>query len=279
MTRSPRVPHTELAPTAHALATAALRAAPQRNENSPGFAASAVNLVKRYGVGDAAVTALDGVTMGFPQGEITAIMGPSGSGKSTLLHCLAGLDTIDSGDVWFGDHNLATMNDEQLTLLRRERIGFVFQSFNLVPTLTARENILLPLELAGRRLDDEWFGSIIEILGIGDRLGHTSRQLSGGQQQRVAIARALATSPTLICADEPTGNLDSLAGDAVLTLLRDCCKSLGQTIVIVTHDAHAATYADQVVMLADGQIADEIASPRVDSVLETMRSLTAGHAR
>ncbi|GLX09569.1 ABC transporter ATP-binding protein [Microbispora sp. NBRC 16548] len=218
-------------------------------------AALARDVVKIYGRGDTAVRALDGATLSIPAGRFTAVMGPSGSGKSTLMHVLAGLDTVDEGQVLIGDADLGRLSERQRTLLRREHVGFVFQSFNLVPTLTAAENIMLPLTLAGRRADQAWIDEIVAMLGLGDRLRHRPAELSGGQQQRVAVARALAARPRIVFADEPTGNLDSRAGEALLGFLRHAARELGQTIVMVTHDANAAAYADQVVYFADGRVA------------------------
>jgi len=239
-------------------------------------AASAIGLVKVYGSGPAAVRALDGVNVVFGRGSFTAIMGPSGSGKSTLMHCVAGLDTATSGQVWLGSTRLDTLDDNALTLLRRERVGFVFQQFNLLPTLTAAQNIVLPLELAGRRVDRPGtdrtrLQSLVEILGIGDRLDHRPAELSGGQQQRVAIARALLPAPDLVVADEPTGNLDSRSGAQILSLLRSSVRELGQSVVMVTHDPTAAAYADRVVLLADGRITGEILDPTATSVLAAVR--------
>jgi putative ABC transport system ATP-binding protein len=220
------------------------------------IAARAVGASKVYGRGDATVTALDDVTVGFARGRFTAIMGPSGSGKSTLMHCLAGLDPLTSGQVYLGDTDLSTLSDRALTRLRRHRIGFVFQSFNLLPTLTAGENITLPLALAGTTPDQEWIDTVVATVGIGDRLRHRPAELSGGQQQRVAVARALASRPEIIFADEPTGNLDSVAGAELLGFLRRAVDEMGQTVVMVTHDPSAASRADEVVRLADGRIAD-----------------------
>jgi len=234
-------------------------------------AARTVGAVKVYGKGQTEVRALDGVTVEFVTGRYTAIMGPSGSGKSTLLHCVAGLDTLTSGQAFIGDADLSTLNDQQLTTLRRDRVGFVFQSFNLVPTITAAENINLPLLLAGRRGDREWISKIIDTMGIGSRLKHRPDEMSGGQQQRVAVARALASRPEIIFADEPTGNLDSHAGAEVLTFMRRAVDEMGQTIVMVTHDPTAASYADRIVFLADGQIVDEMHQPTADRVLERMK--------
>ena len=212
--------------------------------------------VKVYGTADTAVTALDDVSIAFPAGRFTAIMGPSGSGKSTLLHCLAGLDTLTGGKAFVGEVELGALSDRQLTLLRRDRIGFVFQAFNLVPTLSARDNITLPMTLAGTAPDPDWLATVIERTGLTDRLGHRPAELSGGQQQRVAVARALATRPQIVFADEPTGNLDSRSGNEVLELLRAARDEFGQTIVMVTHDPAAAGFADGVVVMADGRVAE-----------------------
>jgi putative ABC transport system ATP-binding protein len=217
-------------------------------------AVRAVDLVKVHGEGETAVRALDGVDLGLPAGRLTAVMGASGSGKSTLLHCLAGLDTPTSGSVLLGDVDLGRLGDTALTRVRRERLGFVFQAFNLIPTLTARENILLPSRLAGTRPEPAWLELVVEAVGLADRLGHRPAQLSGGQQQRVAVARALAGRPEVIFADEPTGNLDSRTGLGVLRLLRESVDTLGQTVVMVTHDPQAAEYADSTVVLADGRV-------------------------
>jgi putative ABC transport system ATP-binding protein len=234
---------------------------------------AAVDLVKVYGSGDTAVRALDGVTVGFARAEFTAIMGPSGSGKSTLMHCLAGLDTATSGQALLGGTDLTRQSDRMLTKVRRERIGFVFQAFNLLPQLTAEQNILLPLELAGRRPDPHLFAHLTEVLGITGRLSHRPSELSGGQQQRVALARALVSRPEVVFADEPTGNLDSRTGAEVLTFLRKSVHQLGQTIVMVTHDPGAAAYADRAVLLADGRVAGEINHPDLASVSEALRAL------
>lgn len=236
-------------------------------------AARAVDLERVYGRGDTVVKALDGVTVSFPAGGFTAIMGPSGSGKSTLMHCLAGLDRATAGHVLIGDTDLGTLNDKAMTRLRRDRLGFVFQSFNLVPTLTAIENITLPLDIAGRRPDQEWLDLVIDTLGLRDRLRHRPSELSGGQQQRVACARALASRPDVIFGDEPTGNLDSRSSGEVLSILRRSVDEMGQTVVIVTHDPRAASTADRVVFLADGRIAGEMADPTPESVLDAMKSM------
>jgi putative ABC transport system ATP-binding protein len=236
---------------------------------------TAAQLTKVYGSGDTRVTALRGVSMAVPTGQFAAIMGPSGSGKSTLLHCLAGLDTATAGRVQIGDAELGGLSDRSLTRLRRQAVGFVFQSFNLLPTLSAAENILLPLRLAGTRPDKEWLDRVIGLLGLADRMHHLPNQLSGGQQQRVACARALITRPKVIFADEPTGNLDSRSGAEVLGLLRASVRELGQTVVMVTHDPRAASYADRVVFLADGVLVDEVTTPTPEVVLERMGRLEA----
>jgi putative ABC transport system ATP-binding protein len=238
-------------------------------------AARTTNVSKRYGTGDATVTALDDVTVGLAQGEFTAIMGPSGSGKSTLLHMLAGLDRPTSGEVHLGDTEITSLKDKALTLLRRDRIGFIFQSFNLLPTMTAEENILLPMRIAGRKADDHWVASIVETVGLAGRLTHRPSELSGGQQQRVAAARALASRPQIVFADEPTGALDSRSGAELLGFLRTAVSDLGQTVVMVTHDANAASYADRVIFLADGHIVDEMRSPTADGVFDYMKHLGA----
>ncbi|WP_433611450.1 ABC transporter ATP-binding protein [Prescottella agglutinans] len=236
-------------------------------------AARAVNLTKVYGTGDTQVHALAGVSAEFARGEFTAIMGPSGSGKSTLMHCLAGLDAATSGSVLIGATDLTTLSDKQMTQLRRDRIGFVFQAFNLVPTLTALENITLPLDIAGRKADQQWLDTVIDRLGLRDRLDHRPGELSGGQQQRVACARALAGQPEIIFGDEPTGNLDSRSSGEVLSILRAAVNEFDQTVVIVTHDPRAASFADRVVFLADGQIVDELREPTAESVLDRMKNL------
>ena len=236
-------------------------------------AASATDVVKLYGSGETAVRALDHVSVDLLRGEFTAIMGPSGSGKSTLMHCLAGLDTVTSGVVRVGDVELSRLSDKQMTALRRDRIGFVFQAYNLVPTLTALENITLPLDIAGRKPDRQWLDTVVMSLGLRDRLHHRPGELSGGQQQRVAVARALASQPEIVFGDEPTGNLDSRTSDEVLSMLRDSVDELGQTVVIVTHDPRAAGYSDRVLFLADGRIVDELRSPTAEAVLDRMKGL------
>ena len=247
-----------------ATATARLRA-------SSGVAACATGLTKVYGEGETRVVALDSVTVEFGRGRFTAIMGPSGSGKSTLMHCMAGLDAISSGSARIGDTELSGLKDRQLTRLRREKIGFIFQAFNLLPTLDALENITLPLDIAGRKPNQEWLELIVGAVGLAGRLRHRPSQLSGGQQQRVAVARALAARPEIIFADEPTGNLDSRSGAEVLGFLRDSVRELGQTVVMVTHDPVAASYADRVVFLADGRVTDDLPAPTPAAVLDRMR--------
>ena len=251
-------------PTADATSAAAPRAA-----------ARAVQAGKVYGSGDTAVIALDDVSMELPTGRFTAVMGPSGSGKSTLLHCLAGLDRLTTGQVFLDDVELGTLSDNELTLLRRTRIGFVFQGFNLLPTLTARENIALPLALAGDEPDPEWHDEVVATVGLGDRLGHRPSELSGGQQQRVAVARALVTRPAVVFADEPTGNLDSRSGGQILEFLRCAVDESGQTVVMVTHDPPAAAHAHAVVFLEDGRIVERMADPTADRVLDTMKRLAS----
>jgi putative ABC transport system ATP-binding protein len=236
-------------------------------------AARAEALTKTYGSGDTEVTALAGVTVSFAAGEFTAIMGPSGSGKSTLMHVMAGLDSATSGEAWVGETPLSTLKDKGLTALRRDSIGFVFQQFNLLPTLTAGENITLPMDIAGRKPDPAWLAEVIEAVGLADRLGHRPAELSGGQQQRVACARALVSRPAVVFADEPTGNLDSKAGAEVLGFLRRSVRELGQTVVMVTHDPVAASYADRVVFLADGRLVGELRQPTADSVLDQIKAL------
>jgi putative ABC transport system ATP-binding protein len=235
-------------------------------------AARAVNAVKTYGGGDTAVHALADVTVDFVQGQFTAIMGPSGSGKSTLMHCLAGLDELTSGSVWIEGVNLTELKEKDLTKLRRDRIGFIFQAFNLIPTLSAEENIVLPMSLAGRAPDQAWVDQIVSTVGLGDRLTHRPSELSGGQQQRVAVARALASQPAIIFADEPTGNLDSHSSAEILSFMRQAVKDYGQTIVMVTHDPVAASYADRVLILADGNIVNEIHEPTTEAVVDFMKT-------
>ena len=242
------------------------------------LAAATDELVKVYGSGETAVRALDGVSVAFPTGGFTAIMGPSGSGKSTLLHCLAGLDRPTSGSVHVGGTEITGMKEAELTRLRRDRLGFIFQAFNLIPTLTALENIELPRRLAGRRPDREWVDGLIDTMGLGDRLDHRPSELSGGQQQRVAAARALATRPDIVFGDEPTGNLDSRSGADLLALLQRSADELGQTIVMVTHDAVAAGYAGRAIFLGDGQVVDEMAAPSAEKVLDRMKHLEVGGA-
>ncbi len=234
-------------------------------------AARAVNAVKTYGIGDAVVQALHDVTVSFPAERFTAIMGPSGSGKSTLMQCVAGLDRLTSGEVYIGDTELSKLDKTQLTLLRRDRLGFIFQQYNLIPALTARENLLLPLTLADKKPDEAWFDEIVATVGMRQRLQNRPTQLSGGQQQRVAVARALVPRPEIIFADEPTGALDSRTGIEILTFMRRAVDTSGQTIVMVTHDPHAASYADNVLFLADGQIIDEMPNPSTERVLDRMK--------
>ena len=238
-----------------------------------GVAARAVGLTKTYGEGDATVRALDDVSVAFERARFSAIMGPSGSGKSTLLHCMAGLDKPTSGQVLIGDVDLTTLSEKDLTLLRRKSVGFVFQAYNLVPTLTASENITLPLDIAGVEPDKAWFDEVVDTVGIRDRLSHRPAELSGGQQQRVAGARALVSRPEIVFADEPTGNLDSKASQEILTFLRAAVKDHGQTIVMVTHDASAASFADRIVFLGDGRVVDEMLEPTTDRVLDRLKSL------
>ncbi len=239
-------------------------------------AARAVDAWKVYGTTEATrVVALAGVTVDFSRGHFTAIMGPSGSGKSTLMHCLAGLDVVTRGEVWIGETRVSGLDDRALTRLRRDQVGFIFQQFNLMPTLTAEENITLPLAIAGRRPDRAWMDRVVETLGIGDRLTHRPAELSGGQQQKVACARALVPRPEVVFADEPTGNLDSRSGAEVLQFLQGSVRELGQTIILVTHDPNAAAYADRVIFLADGRIVDEMAAPTAEGVLQRMKPLDA----
>jgi ABC-type lipoprotein export system ATPase subunit len=246
---------------------------PAGRTEKPAGGARTVRLTKSYGTGAMAVRALDEVTVAFPKGEFTAIMGPSGAGKSTLMHCVAGLDSPTSGQVYVGGHELGALSDRALTRLRRERIGFVFQAFNLIPTLTARDNITLPLTLARRRPDPGRLDAVVRSLRLGDRLAHRPAELSGGQQQRVALARALITRPEIVFADEPTGNLDSRTGAEVLGLLRNAVDELGQTVTMVTHDPVAAAYADAVVFLADGRVVDTLRNPSAEDVLDRMKGL------
>ena len=238
-------------------------------------AAGATDARKTYGVGDAAVHALDGVSITFEPGRFTAIMGPSGSGKSTLLHCLAGLDSLTSGSVFIGETQLSDLSDKQLTELRRTQVGFVFQAYNLIATLTARENIVLPMMLGGDSGDEAWIDKVITTVGLGDRIKHRPSELSGGQQQRVAVARALASRPTIIFADEPTGNLDSNSGADILNFMRSAVDDFGQTIVMVTHDPYAAAHADRAVFLADGRIVHDMAQPTADGIIDQMKQM--GH--
>jgi putative ABC transport system ATP-binding protein len=235
-------------------------------------AARAVDARKVYGEGETQVQALAGVTVDFTSGQFTAIMGPSGSGKSTLMHCLAGLDELTAGSVWIEGTNLTELREKDLTKLRRDRVGFVFQAFNLIPTLTAEENILLPLSLAGAEPDRSWFDQVVSTVGLGNRLQHRPSELSGGQQQRVAVARALASKPAIIFADEPTGNLDSHSSTEILEFMRRAVDDYGQTIVMVTHDPRAASYADRVLVLADGQIVNELIDPTADDVVDFMKT-------
>jgi putative ABC transport system ATP-binding protein len=240
-----------------------------------GIAARAVEAFKIYGAGEAEVRALDGVNVEFESARLTAIMGPSGSGKSTLLHCMAGLDRLTSGEIFLGTTAISDCNEKQLTLIRRDKLGFIFQSYNLIPTLTALENITLPMALAGTKPDAGWLDTIVTTVRLKDRLQHRPSELSGGQQQRVAVARALLSRPDIIFADEPTGNLDSRSGREILTFMRSAVDDFSQTIVMVTHDPIAAGYADRVIFLADGSIVDELANPTADTVLDKMKSLGA----
>jgi putative ABC transport system ATP-binding protein len=242
-------------------------------EARTGVAARAIGLTKTYGERDATVRALDDVSVEFERARFSAIMGPSGSGKSTLLHCMAGLDKPTSGQVLIGDVDLTTLSEKDLTLLRRKSVGFVFQAYNLVPTLTASENITLPLDIAGEEPDKAWFDEVVDTVGIRDRLSHRPSELSGGQQQRVAGARALVSRPEIVFADEPTGNLDSKASQEILTFLRSAVKDHGQTIVMVTHDASAASFADRIVFLGDGRVVDEMLEPTTERVLDRLKSL------
>lgn len=236
-------------------------------------AARALNLKKVYGSGETQVTAVDNISVEFAEGQFTAIMGPSGSGKSTLMHCMAGLDSITSGQAFVGDTDISTLKDKAITGLRRDRLGFIFQSFNLVPTLTAAENITLPSDIAGKKVDQEWFKTVTERLGLSERLGHRPSELSGGQQQRVACARALVARPEIIFGDEPTGNLDSNSSAEVLKILRTAVDEDNQTVVIVTHDPRAASYADRVIFLRDGTISTELTDPTVECILDVMSTI------
>ena len=260
----------EPAPAATAPTPAVTRPEPAR------IAARTVSATKRYGSGDAAVLALDDVTVDLPAGRFTAVMGPSGSGKSTLMQCVAGLDSLTSGRAFLGDVELGTLSDSALTELRRSRVGFVFQGFNLIPTLTALENITLPLALAGRKPDEAWLAKVVSTVGLESRLSHRPSELSGGQQQRVAVARALVSRPEVVFADEPTGNLDSRSGGEILAFMRAATDETGQTVVMVTHDPVAASYADQVVFLADGRIVDTMAHPTAQRVLDRMKAFGEG---
>jgi len=241
----------------------------------PALAVRASDVRKSYGKDETAVVALDGVSLDVPHGQMLAVMGPSGSGKSTLMHCLAGLDTVDHGSIEIGGTQIVGLGDKPLTQLRRDRVGFVFQQFNLLPTLTAGENISLPLDIAGRKPDQAWFDEVVRAVGLADRLGHRPSELSGGQQQRVACARALVTRPDVVFADEPTGNLDSRSGAEVLSFLQASARDKGQTVVMVTHDPVAAGYADKVVFLADGLIVDDMDAPTAEKVLERMKKFEA----
>ena len=246
-----------------------------RNKSAPkrvAVAARAKSLTKLYGSGETQIAALNDVDVEIQKAQLTAIMGPSGSGKSTLMHVMAGLDSATSGSVWLGRTNMTVLKEKDLTKLRRDKIGFVFQSFNLIPTLTAIENITLPIEIAGQKPDEKWITKVVERVGLVDRLTHRPSELSGGQQQRVAVARALASKPEIVFADEPTGNLDSKSGTEVLKLLRSSVDDFGQTIVMVTHDAPSASYADRVIFLADGEITSELLDPTVDQILRKVRA-------
>ena len=270
---------TDVTTAAAPLGSEVVGAAAGSADGAPAVAAAARQVTKAYGTGETRVTALDAVDVDIARGRFTAIMGPSGSGKSTLMHCLAGLDSVTSGQIRIGDTEITGLKDKQLTKLRRDKIGFIFQAFNLLPTLNAMENITLPMDIAGRKPDRKWLDQVVATVGLADRLKHRPSQLSGGQQQRVAVARALAAKPEIIFGDEPTGNLDSRAGAEVLTFLRRSVDELGQTIVMVTHDPVAAGYADRVLFLADGRIVDEMATPTADAVLERMLRFSAGDSR
>lgn len=245
-----------------------------QEKNQSQFAAKTVHVTKTYGSGEAQINALDDVSVEFNAGEFTAIMGPSGSGKSTLMHCIAGLDKVNGGEVWLGDTDITRLSEKKLTLIRREKIGFIFQAFNLLPTLNAKENIELPMSLSKKKINKSWFDTVVQTVGLKDRLTHKPSELSGGQQQRVAVARALASEPEIIFADEPTGNLDSKAGSEVLKFMRNAVDEHGQTIVMVTHDAYAAAYADRIIFLSDGKIVDEMREPTQANVLEKLKSLS-----
>ena len=245
------------------------------NGREPAAAARAVGAVKVYGSGETEVRALDGVDVTFDTGKLTTIMGPSGSGKSTLMHCMAGLDALTDGQIFIGDTELGTLSERDLTLLRRRQVGFIFQAYNLLPTLTALENMTLPIALAGEDPDGAWLTEVVDAVGLSDRLTHRPNELSGGQQQRVAVARALVSRPRIIFADEPTGNLDSRTGAEVLEFLRRASDQLAQTIVMVTHDAGAASYSDRIVFLNDGRVVDEMRDPTVDGVLDKVRTIGA----
>ncbi|MFV1989271.1 MAG: ABC transporter ATP-binding protein [Acidimicrobiales bacterium] len=244
-----------------------------QTEMATTIAARAIDAHKIYGEGSTEVRALDGVDVSFVRGQFTAVMGPSGSGKSTLMHCVAGLDTLSSGQVFIGDTDLTTLSEKELTRLRRDRIGFVFQAFNLLSTLTAKENITLPMDLAGIDPDPAWMDEVVNTVGLADRLTHRPGELSGGQQQRVAVARALASRPEIVFADEPTGNLDSRTGTEILDFMRRAVRELGQTIVMVTHDPYAASYSDRVIFLADGKIVDEMDDPTADKIFDKLKQL------
>jgi putative ABC transport system ATP-binding protein len=252
--------------------TPAPPAPPAPPESGSVTAAGAINASKLYGVGDAQIRALDDVTVSFEARKFTAIMGPSGSGKSTLLHCLAGLDTLTSGATYIGDTYLASLDDKALTELRRTKVGFIFQAFNLIPTLTAQENIMLPMTLGGESGDTEWIEQVITTVGLGDRLQHRPSELSGGQQQRVAVARALSSQPQIIFADEPTGNVDSVTGAEILDFMRRAVTEFGQTIVMVTHDPIAASYADRVIFVGDGKVTGEMLDPTPDQVIDHLKN-------
>jgi putative ABC transport system ATP-binding protein len=252
---------------------------PQKAVLTAPAAARTTDLTKVYGAGDTRVTALGGVTVDIQQSRFTAVMGPSGSGKSTFMHCLAGLDRPTSGEVWIGDTELSALKDDALTMLRRDAVGFIFQAYNLIPTLTALENITLPLDIAKRRADKDWLDMVVRTVGLADRLDHKPSQLSGGQQQRVAVARALVSKPQIVFGDEPTGNLDSRAGAEIMGFLRHSVDEYGQTIVLVTHDPSSASYADRVLFLADGLVVDEMHEPTAERVLERMGRFDASNRR